>query len=118
MRNNKLMECVYRPLLREGVDMLHELIEEEESERDRNRLKRIRMVILAFPEGLLQLESSYYRVALMNMRDVNYIISESWNWLELNTVATKELQSLLKVALHKVSYQNHDAKMGIERFLK
>ena len=55
LSNNKLIECVYSPLLREGVETLHELVGEVEIEHDRNRLRRLRMVSQAFPFGLVEL---------------------------------------------------------------
>jgi hypothetical protein len=56
---NILVECIYRPLLREGVESLHELMGEGEIEGERNRGRRIKMVIQAFPVGLRELASSF-----------------------------------------------------------
>ena len=91
--NNKLIECVYGPLLREGVETLHELVGEVEIEHDRNRLRRLRMVLKAFPVGLVELASTYNED---NNADINagYIImGENKNWLDLNKITTKEMQA-------------------------
>jgi hypothetical protein len=45
-KNRKLVHCVYIPLRNEGMEILHELCHEEETEKDRAKLKRIRMVIV------------------------------------------------------------------------
>ena len=116
--NNKLIECVYRPLLREGVETLHELVGELEIEHDRNRLRRLRMVLQAFPAGLIELASNFNDD---NNTDTNVgynITGENNNWLDLNKVTTKELQSILKIRLGKVSSQDHITKLGIEVFDK
>ena len=116
--NNKLIECVYGPLLREGVETLHELVGEEEIEHNRNRLRRLRMVLKAFPAGLVELASNFNED---NNADINagYIImGENKNWLDLNKITTKELQSILKINMGKVSSQDHTTKLGINEFNK
>ena len=45
-------------------------------------------------------------------------IGQGGNWIELKQVNTKELQSILKVALGKISSQDHNAKLGIVNFDK
>ena len=57
-----------RPLQREGVDTLQELVGEEEIEQDRKRLKRKRMM------GLLELASSYNEDANIDMNRERYIM--------------------------------------------
>jgi hypothetical protein len=58
--NKKLVQCVYIPLKNEGVERLHELCCEEETERERGKLKRIRMVIVNFPIEMIEIAASYY----------------------------------------------------------
>ena len=118
MSNNKLIECVYRPLLREGVETLHELVGEGEIEHDRNRLKRLKMVIQAFPIQLSDLASSFDDDTQTNNEDKIFIMGEKGNWLDLQKVTTKEMQELLKVVLNKVSSQNQEVKLGIGSFEK
>ena len=43
-----------RPLLREGIERLHEMVGEEEIEHDKNRLRRLKVVIQAFPAELTE----------------------------------------------------------------
>jgi hypothetical protein len=116
--NNKLIECVYRPLLREGVETLQELVGEAEIEHDRNRMRRLRMVLQTFPAGLVELASNFNEDNNV-APDVRYnIMGENKNWLNLTKVTTKELQTILKINLEKVSSQDHKTKLGIEEFDK
>ena len=100
---NILVECIYRPLLREGVESLHELMGEGETEGERNRGLRIKMVIQAFPVGLRELASSFNEDEDAGMTGEKYILGEGGRWLKLSKVTTKELQLILKLALGKVS---------------
>ena len=76
------------------------------------------MVLQAFPAGLVELASNFNEDNNVTT-DVRYnIMGENKNWLNLNKVTTKELQSILKVNLEKVSSQDHKTKLGIEEFDK
>jgi hypothetical protein len=118
MTNNKLTECVYRPLLREGIETLHELVGEREIEHNRNRLRRLGMVSQAFPAGLVELATNFNED---NNADINVgytMMGEKGDWLNLNKITTKELQSILKINLGKISSQDHKTKLGIDEFDK
>ena len=116
--NNNLIECVYRPLLGEGVETLHELVGEIEIEQDRNRLRRLRMVLQAFPVGLVELASTFNENNNVETNAGYIIMGENKNWLNLNKITAKDLQSILKINLGKVSAQNHIVKLGIDEFNK
>ena len=118
LSNNKLIECIYRPLLGEGVETLHELVGEIEIEQDRNRLRRLRMVLQAFPVGLVDLASTFNENDNVEMNAGYIIMGENKNWVDINKITTKELQSILKLNLGKISAQDHKAKLGIEEFNK
>ena len=45
-------------------------------------------------------------------------MGENDNWRDLKNIAAKELQSILKINLKKVSSQNHQAKLNIVEFDK
>ena len=109
---------MYGPLLRDGIETLHELIEEMEIEQNRNKLRRMRMVAQAFPAGLIELASSCNEYNNAQVHSIYNIMGENNNWLDLNKVTAKELQLILKIYLGKVSSQNHIVKLGIAEFDK
>ena len=45
-------------------------------------------------------------------------MGENKNWLDLNKITTKELQSILKINIGKVTSQDHKTKLGINEFDK
>ena len=53
------------------------------------------MLIQAFTVELLELASSFNEDVNMDMNGASYILSEGENWLDLNKVTTKELQSIM-----------------------
>ena len=89
-----------------------------EIEHDRNRLRRMRMVAHAFLAGLIELASSFNEDSRVGVIAGYNIMGENKNWLDLNKVTSKELQSILKINLGKVSSQNHITKLGVNEFDK
>ena len=108
--NNKLIECVYRPLLEEGVETLHELIGDGEIEQDGNWMRRIRMVINTIPL-LLELASSFEEETTVEMGEVSNVLDDNGKWIKSDKISTKELQWILKYAMGKVSSQNFKTKL-------
>jgi hypothetical protein len=76
------------------------------------------MVSQAFPTGLVGLASTFNEDNNMTINVGYNILGEKNNWLDLNKVTTKELQSILKIHLKKVSSQDHKTKLGIDEFNK
>ena len=97
LRKGKTMiNCMFNPLRRDGIESLHELCSEAEIELDGRRITRIGMVISNFPEKMIEISGAYNedendgKVRVLNKDDV---------WKELSSLSTKELQQILKVAL-------------------
>jgi hypothetical protein len=97
-KNRKLVHCVYIPLRNEGMELLHEICHEEETERDRDKLKRIRMIIVNIQSELVELAASYNEDVNDDSVGLKYILIKGNEWMEINKITTKELQRTLKVA--------------------
>ena len=110
--NKKLLHCVYIPLRNEGVELLHEICCEEETERGKTRLKRIRMVIVNFPSEMIEIATSYDENVNKDSLGLTHILTKGEIWTEMEKVNTKELQRTLKVALNKISNQEFNTKLG------
>ena len=59
MNGPELIQCVFAPLRNKGIGKLHDLVSEEEVEIDRNCLKRMKMVVVNLPVGLIEYAASY-----------------------------------------------------------
>jgi hypothetical protein len=94
----KLVHCVYIPLRNEGIEFLHELCQEEETERDRTKLKRIRMVIVNIQSEMVEMGSSYNENVNNDSVGIKYILIKGEEWMEIDKITTKELQRTLKAA--------------------
>ena len=71
-----------------------------------------------FPAGLIELASSFNEDNNVEMNAGFCLMGENKNWLDLKKITAKELQSILKINLGKVSSQNHTIKLGINEFDK
>jgi hypothetical protein len=105
-KNRKLVHCVYIPLRNEGMELLHELCHEEETERDRAKLKRIIMVIVNIESEMVEIAANYNENVNNDTVGLKYIKTKGEEWKDLNKITTKELQRTLKVANNKISTQD------------
>jgi hypothetical protein len=110
--NKKLVHCIYIPLRNEGIKLMHEICQEEEVERDRAKLKRIRMVMVNIPSDMIEMAANYNENINDDSNDLKYIIIKGEEWMEIGKISTKELQRTLKVALKKISDQDFNVKLG------
>jgi zinc-binding in reverse transcriptase len=117
-QNKKLVQCLYTPLRNEGIEKLHELCTEEEIERDRERLKRIRMVTVNFPVEMIEIAGTYDENVNRDSMGLSHILMRNGNWKEIDKITTKELQWTLKSALGKIESQDFCRKLGIDSFDK
>jgi hypothetical protein len=93
-----LVQYVYISLRDKGVERLRELCLEMETERERHKFNRIRVVI-----KLKEIVALYNEIVNKDSMGLTNILIMKEMWKELYKVTTKELQSTLKVALNKVS---------------
>ena len=120
MDGQKSIQCVFAPLRNGGIEKLHEVVNEEEVERNQNCLKSIRMVVVNLPVGLIEYAASSNEDINNDTNDISHFLFSDGSWRELSKFTTKELQCLLKNAhaLGKVSSQDFNAKLGIDNFDK
>ena len=75
---------VFAPLRKEGIEKLNELVSEEESESDSNHLKRIRMVVVNLPVGLIEYAASYIENINHDSNELSHFLVSDGGWKELN----------------------------------
>ena len=79
-QNKKLVQCLYTPLRNDGIEKLHELCTEEEIERERERLKRIRMVTVNFPVELIEIAGAYDENVNRDSLGLTHILMKDGSW--------------------------------------
>ena len=117
-KNRKLVHCVYIPLRNEGMEFLHEICHEEETEIDRARLKRIRMIIVNIQSEMVELATTYNEYINNDSVSLKYILLKGEEWREINNITTKDLQRTLKVAKNRISNQDFNTKLGTIEYKK
>jgi hypothetical protein len=78
---------------------------EEKKERERTRLKKIRMIIVNFPKEMIEMASSYDESENDDYLGLIHILTKGEVWMEMEKINTKKLLSTLNVALNKISSQ-------------
>ena len=116
--NKRLAHCVYNPLRNEGIEWLHELCTEKEIERDREKVKRIKMVIANFPAQMIEIAAAYDPDVNNDSLGLTHILMKGETWKEIDKITTRELQTTLKLALNKTSCQDFCQRLEIDNFYK
>jgi hypothetical protein len=111
-KHRKLVHCIYIPLRNEGIESMHELCHEEETERDRAKLKRIRMILVNFESEMVEMASAYNENINSDSDCFKNILTKGEEWTDINKITTKELQRTLKAAKKKISVLDFNVKLG------
>jgi hypothetical protein len=116
-KNKVLAKCVYKRLKDEGKATLGDLIRESEYEKNRDRKKRIELVMCNFPRQLKELAMQSTNESNLEDYEIKHIINFKTNMLTpITQITTKEIQQALKVCLGKVSSENFNEKLETTTF--
>jgi hypothetical protein len=94
------------------MEFLHERCHEEETERDRAKLKRIRMVIVNIQSEMVETAANYNENINNDSSSLKYLLIKREEWMEIIKITTKELQRTLKVAEKKISAPDFNVRLG------
>jgi hypothetical protein len=116
IRKNKLFHvCILKSLTDAGIDTLGELMRDFEAETDVNTNKKMKIIISAFPNNLIELASKnndntkYYE-------DLKYLNISQQLRKEISKITTKEFQNILKIALGKTEKMDFNKKLSVQNF--
>jgi len=116
--NKKTMaQCIYNSLKNEGIKTLIDLLRENEVEIDRNRKKRIHLVLSSFPKITQEIAMQFTYDTDLEGEELTHILdSKGTTLIPTNKITTKEIQSLLKIILNKTESVNFKEKLGVDVF--
>jgi hypothetical protein len=89
----------------------------EETERDKAKLKRIRMVIVNIQNEMVEIASNYNDNLNNDSVGKKYILIKGEEWMDIDKISTKELQRTLKVARKKITVQDFNVRLGTIYFI-
>jgi exonuclease III len=113
-RDRIFLTCINKAFLKEGLVTYLDLVSEAETERDRDRLKRLESIISAFPKYFRNAANSFNEDINMKSESITHILKGDSSWVSIGEVTTKELQWILKKAMYKVETVNLDEKLQIK----
>jgi hypothetical protein len=79
------------------MEFLHEKCHEEETERDRATLKRIRMVLVNIQTEMVEIAATYNKNVNNDSEGLKYILIKGDEWIEIDKITTKQLKRTMKV---------------------
>jgi hypothetical protein len=116
-KGKSLSLCILRPLTKAGIETLGELIQAYEHEQDEKINMAMKIIINSFPKSLINIVKCFNDEINDEIDGLKYlqILSPPMR-MSIDVVTTKELQTLLKIALKKVEVLNVNTKLGIEDY--
>jgi exonuclease III len=112
-KNRVFLSCIARPFLTEGLENYLDFVMDAEIEKDKNRLKRLESIISAFPKYFRNAANSFNENVNAQTNSLTHFVKEDSSWASLNEITTKELQWILKRALHRISSTDFHNKLNI-----
>jgi hypothetical protein len=117
-KNKVFMLCMIKPLTKNGITTLGELIQAYEYETDEKLIKTMKTTISTFPKFLVNISKCYNEEINSDNEDMKYMLIAPITRKKLNTMTVKELQVVLNNALKKIDVLDVKNKLGIDNFDK
>ena len=108
--------CVLRPLTRNGILTLSDLIQAYEHERDEKINMAMKIIISSFPKTLINIAKCFNEEINSEINGLIYLQTSLNSRMLIETVSTKEIQSILKITLKKVESLNFETKLGLTEY--
>jgi hypothetical protein len=115
-KNKVFMVCMIKPLTKNGITTLGELIQAYEYETDDKLIKTMKIIISTFPKVLVNISKCYNEDINSDNEDMKYMLIAPRTRKNLITITVKELQVTLKNALKKIDILDVKNKLGIDNF--
>jgi hypothetical protein len=115
-RNKVFLVCMIKPLTKNGITTLGELIQAYEYETDEKLIKTMKIIITSFPKTLVNISKCYNEDINSDIEDMKYMLIAPRTRKNLNSITVKELQVTLKNALKRIDILDVKNKLGIDNF--
>jgi hypothetical protein len=115
-KNKVFMLCMIKPLTKNGITTLGELIQAYEYETDEKLIKTMKIIITSFPKTLVNISKCYNEDINSDNENMKYMLIAPRTRKNLNSITVKELQVTLKNALKRIDILDVKNKLGIDNF--
>ena len=92
-KNKKMLNCMFRPLKREGIETLSELCTQAEIEQDNRQVIRIGNILATFPVEMLEVVAAYNENTHDDSENLSHICMGIGIWIDINIITTRERQN-------------------------
>ena len=115
-KKHLFLVCMIKPLTRNGITTLGELTQEYEHEKNRKMVQTMKIIISAFPKKLVEIARCFVEGINDSNEAMIYVPIDKNMRKNINVINTKEIQTIMKNALKKLTTTNFKEKLGIENF--
>ncbi len=107
------LSCIFEQLKSEGISNYLDLVTAAETEMSRKKSQTLEMFINAFPKYYRDVANSFDENINLRQDNISHVLNAEGFWVRIEEITTKELQWLLKNAMHKIKDANFGARVRI-----
>jgi hypothetical protein len=108
------LSCIIKPFIREGVETYLDIVNEAEIEKNKTRLQKLESIISAFPKYFRNAALSFDENINVRNEIITHFVRNEYEWVPVSDITTKDLQWILKKALHRITEADYRSKLEVE----
>ena len=113
-KNRVFLSCIIKPFIREGVETYLDIVNEAEIEKNKTRLQKLESIISAFPKYFRNAALSFDENINVRNESITHFVRNEYEWVPVSDITTKDLQWILKKALHRITEADYRSKLDVE----
>jgi hypothetical protein len=100
---------------RDGLESFLDIVSEAETERDRNRKKRLESILTAFPKYYRNAANNFNENINIKHEEITHFLKIDNTWVPLKDTTTRDFQWILKKALNRISETDFEGKLDVRK---
>jgi len=112
-KSRVFLRCIFEQFRKEGMDTLLDVVTAAETEMCRKKCKRLEAIIDAFPKYFRNATNCFDENINSKEEIITHFLKADSCWVPIHDITTKDLQSILKIALNKTTIFEPGNKLGI-----
>jgi hypothetical protein len=114
-KSRVFLNCIMAQMQREGLESFLDIVSEAETERDRNRKKRLESILTAFPKYFRNAANNFNENINIKHEEITHFLKIDNTWVPLKDTTTRDFQWILKKALNRISETDFEGKLDVRK---
>jgi hypothetical protein len=113
-KSRVFLKCIANQFIKEGIETFLDITIAAETEMCTSKSRRLESIIEAFPKYFRNTANNFNENINRKDEEITHFLKPDSSWVPIHEITTKELQSILKIALNKITEFEPENKLGID----